>query len=231
MKMKKAISISKHSKLIIFLFVLILFALALPFEELFFHPTITGEVIAKTFVSGTEFNKTCNISLNQGWNLISTTCLKTNHSIESTFLSIENNYTSIHAYDLLDTNDPWKSYNPNLPSLVVQDLVNISREKGYWINMDNNSLLVINGTFSWPGYIPLNTGWNLVGYISSEENKDIKDAISNINSSLTMVWAYNSSSSSFIYYNPALDTGTLSSAILHYGYWINMTSDAIWFTT
>jgi len=223
--MKVNRNISSKTWTIIILIIIISLILLVPFEKL--QPAIIGAVVSKVFVYGMSINATCNISLVEGWNLISTPCLGSNSSLLAVLSPIEGNYISIHAYNESDTKDPWKSYNPNLPTQVVQDLSDISREKGYWINMEANYSLFINGTRIWPAFISLEEGWNLVGY-TNNNTKNTTNVLSSISGAYTIIWAYNASDASYVFYNPSLGTGTLTEIKPYWGYWINMSSDANW---
>jgi len=217
--------ISSKTWTIIILIIIIIVLLVIPFEKL--KPSIIGAVVSRVFVYGMSMNATCNASLVEGWNLISSPCLGSNGSVSTVLSSIEGSYVSIHSYDETDTEDPWKSYNPSLSSQFAQDLSNISRKKGYWIKMGNNGSLIISGTRIWPEFIYLRRGWNLVGY-TNNNSENITDALSSISGAYNIIWAYNASSASYIYYNPALGTGTLAEIRPYWGYWINMSVDANW---
>lgn len=222
--------ISSKALIIIGLIILILLLIFVPFKEFLSKPSISGATTAKAFIKPLEFNNTCNIGLINGWNLVSIACIPYDTSIASVMSSINNNYSSIHTYDVIDTADHWKSYSPDMPIWVIQDISDISSEKGYWIKMNNDSFLTVPGTIISPATLTLIKGWNLIGY-PSDSSAGPPDAFSSIIGSYSIVWAYNASAASYLYYNPNLGMGTLTEISPNRGYWINMTQDnTLWIT-
>jgi len=59
--------------------------------------------------------------------------------VDKILSSIAGNFASIHGFSVSDNDDQWKTYNPNLPSWVINDLSEISEDDGYWIYMDQES--------------------------------------------------------------------------------------------
>jgi len=223
--------LSGRSILIILLLVFVILLLVVPFEKIRGKPSILGAMVARVFVKPSAINTTCNVDLVGGWNLMSVACASDNSSLSNVLKSIDGMYVSIHGYNSSDVADPWKSYNPNMPEWVVQDLFIISEKSGYWINMNSSGMLSVNGTITTsPHKISLIRGWNLIGY-PSENSKEPSDAFSSIAGSYSIAWAYNASEQEYLYYNPYLDTGTLTMIIPGLGYWINMTEDDdLWLT-
>ena len=227
MKLNK---LSDKTLVIISLIAIISLILLIPFESIVGKPSIIGAMVASVFVSSLETNNTCNIDMVEGWNLISFACKPDNSSVGSMLSPINGNYTSIHTYNASDDADNWKSYNPNVPSWVLQDISTINDKSGYWIKMDNNSILNVTGTISSPNSINLMQGWNLISY-PSDSSKSPSDAFSGISNSYSIVWAYNASEDSYLYYSPSLGSGTLTDITPDRGYWINMTTgDTLWVT-
>ena len=74
----------------------------------------------------------CDMTFYPEWNLVSFFCLPTLEDIDTLTVGFPS-YTKIFTYRSLDSADPWKAYNPSLPSWVVQDLNYVSRLEGYWI--------------------------------------------------------------------------------------------------
>ena len=56
-----------------------------------------------------------NISLSEGWNLISIPVTPEDTSISSVLYGISGNYSIVWAYDAGDAADPWKKYDPSVP--------------------------------------------------------------------------------------------------------------------
>ncbi len=222
--------ISSRTLLIIILIAIIILLFIIPLEKMVGKPSILGAVVSKVFVRSLASNQTCSIDLAEGWNLVSTSCVPQNTSVDFVLASISGNYSSIHTYNASVELDYWKAYDPSMPSWVVQDLDSISEKKGYWIKVTGQDILVVNGTVSVPTSVSLENGWNLVGYPASTA-KTPADAFSSISGSYSIVWAYNTSESTYYYYNPSLGSGTLGQISPNRGYWINMTEDDTWWVT
>ncbi|MDD5086773.1 MAG: hypothetical protein PHV16_03380, partial [Candidatus Nanoarchaeia archaeon] len=201
----------KKTRLIIALLVLTALTAVMPIKEIITDPSIIGRSITftKVFVTGLEINHSCSAFFYEGWNLISNPCATENKSIKFVLSSIEEDYWSVHGYNSYDENDPWKAYNPHLPSWVVNDLNEISEMQGYWINMKNQSNFHINGTLVQPNMIQLPEGWNLIGY-PSNESKNITDALDTIEGSYDFVWMYNATDDVYYYFNSSSGNGTIS---------------------
>lgn len=215
--------------IIAILIITALLLIVVPVEQLRGKPPILGAVLAKVFVKPLATNQTCNITMESGWNLISIACQPDNTSLLSMLQPLSGNYTSIHSYES-NQSDKWKTYNPNLPSWVEHDLSEISNQKGYWINLIATSTINISGVLENPVQIPLMKGWNLVGY-PSDNAKTPVNALTTIGSSYSIIWAYNATSDTYLYYNPNLGSGTLDYMINSWGYWINMTQNDNWWVT
>lgn len=164
----------------------------------------------------------CDFHLYPGWNLVSFFCFQ-KFSIEN-FTSIMNSsYESIFSYQ----DGKWIAYNPDLPSWVSQDLNELSSKYGYWIYMKEEHPFYFEGYFSWVNHIPLNIGWNLIGYPknrSEEVNKTLTNISYNIihkydNQNKVMYYYVNSTNHTFVMMEP------------YHGYWLatNETQDLVIF--
>ncbi|MBW2974266.1 hypothetical protein KY366_00980 [Candidatus Woesearchaeota archaeon] len=210
--------------IVIILVVLIVLASVLPLEMLAGKVSILGAAVAKVFIKSLDMNTTCNLTMVEGWNLVTFACIPSDKTPGSMLDPIYGDYASIHNYDASDDSDHWKAYNPSLPSWVVQDITLISEKKGYWVNVENDCNLSIRGTIKYPNMINVVRGWNLIGY-PLNASKSPSDAFSYINGSYSIVWTYNTTEDAYLYYNPYLGSGTLTEITPVKGYWINMTED------
>jgi hypothetical protein len=213
--------------LIIILVVVALVLWILPIKEIIQEPQIIGLTLAKLRVQPLVYEYTCSVNLTEGWNLVSVPCEASNMTREYVLSNLSNNYTSIHAYYADDVNDSWKSHNPSLPSWVVQDLTNISVEKGYWIKITTNRNFSVPGNISIPRVILLKKGWNLIGY-PHYRSKDVEEALTSISGAYTLVYSYNKTdiNDSWKRYNPYnLSGNDLENITPYFGYWINTTTD------
>lgn len=197
----------------------------LNFEEISNSRFFTGFSILGTRLLITEtFVSSCNISFEQGWNLVSFYCLSSDVNKELFFENISFNYTSIRMYDASDKSDPWKTYNPSLPNWTVQDDMRISREKGYWIYVESNKTFFKEGDLKSPTLINLEQGWNLIGFPSINK-KDINETFGDLIPRFDYVYMYNSSNLSWNHWtwNTSLTSDQdLEITYPGYGYWIYM---------
>jgi hypothetical protein len=119
--------------------------------------------ITVEFVPGvvTEWN----ITLSEGWNLISLPLIPENSSIEAVLSGIMEHVDSVWAYDA--ETGKWLMYDPDTPE--VSNLDKMVDGVGYWIKMTAAATLTIHGSeFPAPPATPpvyhVVPGWNLIGY-------------------------------------------------------------------
>ncbi|GAG11604.1 unnamed protein product, partial [marine sediment metagenome] len=91
--------------------------------------------ISPTSVQGST---TSEIVLFEGWNLISLPFTPEDSSIEVVLADVLDNVESVWTFD--GETDTWSSYSPGAPS----DLTEMVEDKGYWIKMKANDILVIH---------------------------------------------------------------------------------------
>ncbi len=160
------------------------------------------------------------IHLYRGWNLISIMIDPLDSNILSVLSAIREFCISVWSYD-----KSWKYYifgiqNPG-------SLNDIQPGKGYWINVNAETDLVINGNELSNPAIMLSSGWNLVGY-NYHENVATPDALSSIIEYCQSVWGYENPKgwSKFIK-GASNETNNLYELKPGSGYWINVTEDCI----
>jgi len=102
------------------------------------------------------------ISLQEGWNLISLPLEQVDTSIPSVLASIDGQYEVVKYYDTTDIMDHWKTYRPGAST---HDLMDIDHTMGFWIKITEPGVnLTVKGIIPTSTTIPLYAGWNLVGY-------------------------------------------------------------------
>ena len=142
---------------------------------------------------------------------------------------IQGQYEIVWAYNASDTADPWKKYVPSAAQYEwANDLENLVPGQGYWIKMaSSSSSLTVEGLPLASTQINLATGWNLMGYPSTD-SQDISTALSGISGEYEIVWAYNSSDTEDPWkrYMPGSPGNDLDTMNPGYGYWIKMTDAA-----
>jgi len=160
-----------------------------------------------------------NISLNQGWNLISIPLNLSNNSIDYIFSSIENNYSKILTYNSSDIGNEWRIYDKN--NLNKSNLENIEMQNGIWIQMLQNGTLSLSGTAINNITYNLKQGLNLISYpLLNEKNTSV--VFSQINSSLNNVLSYEDNN--WLSYSPLKNEllNTLKKVKPGFGYLVNV---------
>ena len=186
---------------------------------------ITGQVTASVNITP-PVPRTCNMSFQPGLNLVSFFCITTLQDRE-TFLENVTNYDYIFTYRSYDSVDPWKVYNPNLPTWVTNDLSDLSRTEAYWFyfDMDEPQKFYYGGTKTIPTHIILKPGWNLAGY-PTDNIKEIEEALSTINDSYIIIYSFDNNNKSNFSYQHGI--GSLNQTEPYNGYWINMSQADSW---
>ncbi len=182
----------------------------------------TGRAVDSTAYILESIPEQCNVSVQAGYSIISIPCISTAENINLIF-----NGASVGAmYQYVPgDSDSWRVYNPNLPSYVYSDLEYVGRKVGYILIMNSSFTKSINGTKVPYTNIGLVQGWNLIGY-PTNVTRNVSDAFSSINTSVTQVLMYNVSSGNFmVYNNPG---GDLEQIIPEQGYWINISQNTVW---
>jgi hypothetical protein len=108
---------------------------------------------------------TYNITLNEGWNLISTPLIQRDESIDKVLENITGKWDYIQAYDSI--NGTWLS-NATFKPDQLNDLKSLNHKMAFWINITEpgGTVLTVSGPIPDSTSINLYAGWNLVGYPS-----------------------------------------------------------------
>jgi len=184
---------------------------------------ITGEVITTVNVTQLRANY-CNFTLQEGLNLISFFCIPNTINRNDVIINITR-MVAIFEYREGET-DAWKTYNPSLPSFVIQDLNYLSRTEGYWIDMNAQEQFLLEGGLRIPTSVPLVGGWNLAGY-PTNVSESVLTSFDTIAGNFSEARAYNATLDIFLSYVPGVG-GALTYTTANSGYWINATTTEIW---
>ena len=188
----------------------------------------TGQSVLTTVeITGATTEAVCTIKIREGLNLISNACDIANSTPVKVFATLNGSYQGVFTYDSTDS-DKWKAYNPNLPGWVVNDLTNITTEKGYYVLANSTATLVVNGSVNSINIFAVRKGLNLIGYpiLSS---KTVANAFSTLSAGqLVTIYAYNSTTGRYEFFDMRNSTGNLTLITTGRGYFINITSDANW---
>ncbi len=116
-----------------------------------------------------------NITLTEGWNLISLPLEHPEDSIDVILCSIDGKWNMIQTYNPLSPN-PWQT-NCTFKPDQLNDLKTLNHKIGFWINItEPNVNLTVRGYIPSSTSIPLYAGWNLVGY-PSLTNETVANAL------------------------------------------------------
>jgi len=160
-----------------------------------------------------------NLSLNEGWNLISVPLQPVNTSLFSVFPPEEVDYTSVWSY----YGGSWKRYDFESPFPYLNDLYDVEAGRGYWINMVDADVVTVRGSLA-EDSVHLNSGWNLVGY-NALVSQGVSDAMNSIEGNYTSVWQYEDGDwDRYDLENPFPHLNDLDMLGSGYGYWINVNS-------
>lgn len=161
-----------------------------------------------------------NISLSEGWNLISIPLVQSNESIEQVLSSISGKWDCVQTYDPLSS-EPWKTNNTYRP-YQLNDLGTLNHRQGFWIDITEpgGATLTVNGCA--PNYTSINlyVGWNLVGYPTQTEMK-VSTALWGTGADIIMVCDTSEP------YN-IKDVGPAYMMKPNEGYWIHVPFDTVW---
>lgn len=156
------------------------------------------------------------ISLKRGWNLISLPVQQAQTAVGAILSTLS--YNKVWGYSGAN----WLLYDPADPDF--SDLTAMTAGAGYWIYMSNPVTFQVRGSIA--ASIPLNAGWNLVGYAAISP-ANTTAATSGISTKLEKVWGY--SNGSWLLYDPAdPDFSDLTTLEPGNGYWLKMKEAATW---
>ncbi|MEM3373995.1 MAG: hypothetical protein QXE31_02120 [Candidatus Woesearchaeota archaeon] len=226
---RNIINLKENKRFFSFIFFLVFLLGSLSYIIFYFnygYKGITGfQILGTRLIILTKVGNFCNLTLEKGWNLISFNCLGDDMSL-NLFFGENKSFETLIAYDPNDLNDPWKSYNPNLPNWTVQDLRFISRREGYWLYVENKTQLEINGSLATPTLIRLVPGWNLIGF-PSLNNKAFNETFERLIPNFDYVYMYNASEGlekwkEYTWNTSLPSKNNFNYTYVNYGYWIFM---------
>jgi len=160
-----------------------------------------------SFTTGSA-SETQNISLNSGWNIISSYIQPENSNVANIFENIVSNVKIVK-------NGAGEMYDP---AFNINTIGNWNYSDGYLVNMLNNNELTITGTKLLPEDTPinLNNGWNLSAYLRVNEMSAIT-ALTSISSSLVLA-----KDNVGGIYMPSFGINTLGNMLAGQGYYFYM---------
>ena len=168
--------------------------------------------------------------LKTGWNFVSFQLEPGDTDLETVLAPIIDKVSSIWAYD--SENDHWFRYDwrPDAP-WWLNDIEDVHALVGYWLLMEEDTSLTVNGSFVTDEPISLNEGWNLVGFRSIEQ-QNLMDAIDPISDKINAIWSYDLSSDHWFRYDWCPDAPWWLNDLQYIesgkAYWIDISEDCEW---
>ena len=167
------------------------------------------------------------IDLIEGWNLVSLPGLSASSRVADIFGSIRGQFDRVYVYDT--ANRRWLTYDDQLP--WAGELTDIDLNQGIWIRVLADTTWQIRCIPQVAASIPLQGGWNLVGYPLGTP-QDISTAIESLGDRIVSLYAYDATDEGQPWrtFHPDIppDLNTLSTLEPAKGYWIEVTEACNW---
>jgi len=141
--------------------------------------------------------------------------------IETALASIVGCYDYVRWYDVLDSEDHWKSY---VPGRGYNDLERLDNTRGFWINLTAVCNFTMLGIWSPPTVITFHQGWNMVGFPSFNTSYSVADLKANLGLVSILVEAFDAGAAPY-YLQRVPDSYVMKAGE---GYWIYVPSDTTW---
>jgi hypothetical protein len=161
------------------------------------------------------------MSLVEGWNLISIPLQMDNNSINAVFTNASNEDV-LFSYD----GGGWITTTYYSGYGWDGDFETIELDKGYWYGANSAYTVTIEGTEAGTRNVPITTGWNLIGYTRQNES-GLDDLIPNA-SNEDVLFAYEGRWITATYYSGYGWDGELNKMEPGKGYWYGANEAFTW---
>lgn len=161
------------------------------------------------------------LSLSQGWNLVSVPLDITDDGLDDIKLLLGDSLESVFAYVHNETDEGWQFYITGFPD-EFNTLDNIDYMQGFWINVNEESEIEIEGYILGDLIYGLRQGWNLMSYPYEEES--LIESFFDV-SSVYSIYRYNDSGWGSWVYNRPPELNSLMKMSSGHGYWVEMKAD------
>lgn len=158
-------------------------------------------------------------NLTAGVQIVSVPLIPTSWNLSEVFKTIE--YDKVWTYSNGEE-DPWRSFHRGK---IANDLSELNRSMGIWINVTTEDVLVVAGIVPIETRIALHPGWNLVGFPSFNETYSISDLV--LQTGAISVEGYGPLASPY-FLRKLGDGETLNAGE---AYWIRVPGEALWIIT
>jgi hypothetical protein len=126
---------------------------------------------------------TYTLSLAPGWNFVSLPLQPEYPAPDAVLAAILDLVNIIWGYD--NHSKRWLAFRPGLSD---QTLLAINADRGYWIHVKEGATLNVVGNLS-SSAIPLEPGWNLVGY-HGQEGRNPTSSLQQIGNTWSLLWGW-----------------------------------------
>jgi len=160
-----------------------------------------------------------------GWTLVSFKVHPSDTDVAVVLASISGNYDLVYAWDA--ANAKWLKYAPGVG--FGDTLDDLDETMGFWVHVTAVDTLEVSGTAPVSTAIPLEVGWNMVGYPDAGA-VILPDALSahGVGTDFSLVYAYKASDATGDYWKlfdrtaPAW-VNDLTEMAPAWGYWVKVT--------
>ena len=157
-----------------------------------------------------------------GWNLVSRNVIPDSTSVAQFLASIDDKFDQVAAVDPADPTN-WLTFSP---MAEVNTLADLDHTMGFWIHMTEATFLSPQGTLPTQTDIPLQAGWNLVGW-PSFMTMPVEQALASISGKFDRVYAYEARDATdpWKMFDPVAAAFASDLTLVRplLGYWIHMT--------
>lgn len=180
------------------------------------HITATAGSLSDTITVTLTGGTAVVIPLNAGWNLVSFNVTPFPSDTASVLGPLGSHLVVAQGYD-----GGGQSYYPGGSQ---NTLTHVDTLHGYWIKLNSADTLTVTGdrVYSSTTAIPLNAGWNLIGYLP-QNPIGLGSALSSLGGTYTAVLGYDRGAMSYYAAMPS-NMNTLNSLEPKRGYWLYVTS-------
>lgn len=170
-------------------------------------------------------------SLASGWNLFSFPVMLDDPKVTSVFAPIAGKYDMVMQWDAFASYARWKVFDPKAPT-QYGGLEAIDPRYGIWLRATEPCALTVSGQRLLTTTVtPLNTGLNLIGYLSMQ-TRPITEALSSIEGKYVRVYTYQTllEPSPWLLFDFTVPAGanTLTAMKPGAAYWIQVITPCTW---
>ena len=172
--------------------------------------------------AGTPGRTNVKLPLKPGWQALSIPVIPLDPGLPAVLASINGSYDEVRWQDNSVQPPRWRSYQPGVEG---GDLYAIPELIGVWLHMTQAAVLNLDGIASTTTTIPLNPGWNQIGY-PSLQTQPVASALAAIAGKYDRVRVWDNAAQVWKYYTPGDPDNTLTQFRPGDAIWIRATEPA-----